>query len=103
MPRGACYNLHADLKYYHPTGMDYIIPEDEDISYQMTVKNKRYEATYFQWATDDSGNVEWYPEKNRPEDLIKRSVWFMMGERYGEYRILMYYDNEYNQANGEDL
>lgn len=83
--------------------MDYIIPEDEDISYQMTVKDKRYEATYFQWATDDTGNVEWNPEKNRPEDLVKRSVWFVIGEQYGEYRILMYYDNEYNQANGEDL
>lgn len=95
--------FNTNLKYYHLTGMDYIIPEDEDISYQMTVKNKRYEATYFQWATDDSGNVEWNPEKNRPEDLVKRSVWFVIGEQYGEYRILMYYDNGYNQANGEDL
>ena len=24
-------------------------------------------------------------------------------ERYGEYRILMFYDNCYNKANGEDL
>lgn len=91
------------LKYYRPTEKDYTIPEDEDISYQMTVKNKRYEAAYYQWATDDSGNVEWNPEKNRPEDLVKRAVWFMIGEQYGEYRILMYYDNGYNQANGEDL
>lgn len=95
--------FNTNLKYYHPTGMDYIIPEDEDISYQMTVKNKRYEAAYYQWPTDDSGNVEWNLEKNPAEDFAKRSVWFMIDERYGEYRILMYYDNEYNHANGEDL
>ena len=34
---------------------------------------------------------------------LNRQVWFMIDERYGEYRILMYYDNCYNQANGEDL
>lgn len=95
--------FNANLKYYHPTGMDYIIPEDEDISYQMTVKNKRYEATYFQWMIDDSDKGEWNSEVNRPEDVVKRMVWFMIDERYGEYRILMYYDNGYNRANGEDL
>lgn len=95
--------FNTNLKYYHPTGMDYIIPEDEDISYQMTVKNKRYEATYFQWMIDDSDKGEWNSEVNRPEDVVKRMVWFMIDEHYGEYRILMYYDNGYNQANGEDL
>lgn len=36
--------------------------------------------------------------------LIKRSVWFMIGnEGYDKYKILMYYDNGYNQASGEDL
>ena len=35
--------------------------------------------------------------------LLKKSVWFMISESFGEYRILMYYDNEYNRANGEDL
>lgn len=95
--------FNTNLKYYHPTGMDYIIPEDEDISYQMTVKNKRYEATYFQWMIDDSDKGEWNSEVNRPEDVVKRMVWFMIDEHYGEYRILMYYDNEYNHANGEDL
>ncbi len=37
-------------------------------------------------------------------DLIsKKSVWFMISELYGKYVIIMYYDNEYNRANGEDL
>ena len=33
----------------------------------------------------------------------KKSVWFMISESYGKYSITMYYDNEYNHANGEDL
>jgi hypothetical protein len=27
----------------------------------------------------------------------------MIGEQYGRYKILMYYDNVCNQANGDDL
>ena len=35
---------------------------------------------------------------------LKKKVWFMINERsYGKYAIVMFYDNEYNQANGEDL
>lgn len=37
------------------------------------------------------------------EDLSKRPVWFMISDYYGEYYITMFYDNEYNRANGEDL
>lgn len=33
----------------------------------------------------------------------KKAVWFSISESYGEYYISMYYDNEYNKANGEDL
>lgn len=37
-------------------------------------------------------------------DLItKKPVWFRIFESYGKYSISMYYDNEYNKANGEDL
>jgi len=35
---------------------------------------------------------------------LKKSVWFMIcKESYNEYTITMYYDNEYNRADGEDL
>jgi len=34
----------------------------------------------------------------------KKLVWFMINElHYGQYYITMFYDNEYNRANGEDL
>lgn len=37
------------------------------------------------------------------EEKRKNSVWFMISESYGMYSIVMYYDNEYNHASGEDL
>ena len=37
------------------------------------------------------------------EKISKKTVWFLIDNRYGEYGIIMYYDNEYNRANGEDL
>ena len=35
--------------------------------------------------------------------IFKKPVWFCISEHYGEYYITMYYDNEYNHADGEDL
>lgn len=35
--------------------------------------------------------------------IFKKPVWFRICEHYGKYYIAMYYDNEYNHANGEDL
>ena len=66
------------------------IADDEDISYQMTVNKKRYEATFLQKGED--GTVD-----------EKRSVWFTISQRFDGYCICMYYDNEYNQADGSDL
>lgn len=73
---------------------DYTIPEDEDISYQMSVKNKRYQAAYYQKSSD--GSLDGL-------ELLNRRVWFTIGEYFGRYKIILYYDNVYNQANGEDL
>ncbi len=33
----------------------------------------------------------------------KKSVWFMISELYGKYFITMFYDNEWNHSDGEDL
>lgn len=65
------------------------LSESEDISYEMTVNKKEYQATYAQLPADD--------------DLIKRLVWFTILERYGKYYIAIFYDNEFNRAQGEDL
>ena len=38
------------------------------------------------------------------EPITKKPVWFRIEEEsYGKYYIMMFYDNEYNHANGEDL
>ena len=109
----------------------YEIPEDENISYEMSVNDKRYQAAYCQMSPNDSIAVmqdikpilqEKYtkellnnPSKEIKEDIwktiylhmidlrSKRVVWFTIMEFYGEYYIGIYYDNVYNQANGEDL
>lgn len=113
---------------------DYQINENEDISIQMSLYNKRYEAAYYQVTETDkdtTGIQEWLYEKILKdygeekwdsmsdeerqsegismamewllEKVSKKSVWFMISEQYGRYSIIMYYDNEYNHSNGEDL
>lgn len=67
------------------------ISEDDDIRYNMSVKNKRYEATFFQKAESESANS------------FDKCVWFRISEVVGKYYIAMYYDNVLNEANGEDL
>ena len=37
------------------------------------------------------------------EAIYKNSVWFRIAQQYGKYYIVMYYDNEHNRSNGEDL
>ena len=66
------------------------IADDEDISYQMAVNKKRYEATFLQKGED--GTVD-----------EKRVVWFTIVQGSDGYKIAMFYDNEYNRADGSDL
>ena len=65
------------------------LSDRENISYEMTVHKKKYQAPYVQLPADD--------------DLTKRLVWFTISKFNGEYYIIMYYDNEFNRAHGEDL
>ena len=60
--------------------------EDEDISYGMTVLNKRYEASFT------------FKDKS-----IHGRVWYMIEEEYGKYGILMFYENLDNEADGDVL
>ena len=101
------------------------ISEDEDISYEMTVHKKRYEAIFYQktdtiavakmlmsalspkYTTEQLANpteeLQSEMVKLSIEYLMKRPVWFLISDFQGKYYITMYYDNEYNRANGEDL
>lgn len=62
------------------------IPEDERISYGMSLHNKRYEAVFY-----------------LKENITQGCVWFMISEAYGDYYIAIFYDNLNNRPNGEDL
>ena len=75
---------------YIPYFDEQTIADDEDISYQMTVNKKRYDAYFVQKGED--GTVD-----------EKREVWFIIGQYSGKYYIAMLYDNKYNQADGSDL
>lgn len=103
----------------------FIIPQDEDISYEMTVNNKRYEAVFYQKAVkydsltneldilrakDKLSEKEQEKVGDLLSEIIKESfselnklVWFMIQEDSGEYRIVIFYENVYNKANGNVL
>lgn len=113
---------------------DYTLSESEDISYEMSIHNKIYEAQFYQVPDMEKLDTlafqnqiknellkKYSPEQieNATEEitqeaenivirismemLLKKSVWFRICEFYGKYYINLYYDNEYNHANGEDL
>lgn len=107
---------------------DQTIPEGENISYEMLVHKKRYEAVFYQAPVEpDSLAVRMFLSSRYTEEQIehateelktemyskaldyllerklKKPVWFMISEHYGQYYICMYYDNEYNRASGDDL
>ena len=117
---------------------NYTLSDEENISYEMAVNKKNYDASFYQvpdfekidtLALQEELHNELlskYTEdelKNPSEEklkeiqaesikigmkicaklILKKSVWFRICGSYGEYFITMYYDNEYNHANGEDL
>ena len=86
-----CQQFSNNAKYI--SLKDYSIPENERISYEVLVHKKAYQAVFFQVLSD----------KDTDEEILNRQVWFTIDEQYGSYRIMMYYDNVYNQANGDDL
>lgn len=126
-----CEQFENNSKYMPPL-QNYAIPDNEDVSYEITVNKKRYEAVYYQKPAviDTIAIIEKvqsillskYTEEqltNPTEDMqseilklsteyvideyTQRPVWFMISDYYGKYYISMFYDNEYNRANGEEL
>ena len=119
-------------RYSDQNGFSEVIPEDERISYEMNVNKKIYEESFIQKtkgfddkSIEDLVNEQLKKEysdselQNPTEEILNRKfsltfmhklsiatkkiVWFRILESYGKYYIAMYYDNVYNQANGEDL
>ena len=126
-----CEQFKNNSKYCSFSEEDPKLKEDENISYEMTIHKKRYEAIFYQLpdttATNYSEEIQSLiyskytkeqlenPSEEISQDIYKmaaiyaldkaakKPVWFMISEHYGQYYITMFYDNEYNRANGEDL
>lgn len=81
------YQFEHNKKYLHIDGQK--IQQSEDVSYEMRIHNKVYDASFYQILSDEM------TEKNL--------VWYRINEYDGEYYISIFYDNLSNQANGEDL
>ena len=94
------YQQFCNNKKYVSSSFNQQLSDSENVSYEMTVNKKRYEAAFYQQnlATGTRETTD-----NDVLDYFKRTVWFTIKEFYGEYYISMFYDNEYNKANGEDL
>ena len=73
-----------NIKYRLANGQR--LKESDDVSYDMLVHNKRYEAGF-----------------SLKDDSIHGFVWYMIISQYGEYSIAMFYENLDNAANGDDL
>lgn len=68
---------------YTPAKESQTIDENEDISYEISVNDKQYEAVFL---SETGGNV-----------------WFMIGTYEMDYFIVMFYESPKNEANGSDL
>ena len=130
-----CRQFANNPKYFSMQD-DQTIPEDEDISYEISAHEKRYEAVFFQKPDSAAIAADSVALKKRFETILlskyteeqlenpteeiqsefaklvweygvevldKKRVWFIISELRGEYYITMFYENEYNRANGEDL
>ena len=104
-----CEQFVNNSKYSSLPLEEYMIP-DEAVFYQKTDETfmaKQIEAAFPQYTKEQLAN----PSEELRAEIVnfvtqyisKKAVWFMINERLGKYCITMYYDNEYNNANGEDL
>ena len=112
----------------------YTLSDDVDISYEMAINNKNFDALYYQSVNTEKVDstallnsvkeellskytkeqLENPTEEIKTEIMMaalktgmglieKKPVWFRICRYVNEYYITMFYDNEYNHADGEDL
>lgn len=116
---------YDNVEKYNPA-----IDESEDINYEMSAHNKEYEAHFYQKSRIEGDSIKWKEQfklsllKEVPNATVENieAYWKVMFEfgkltgksskhvwvkicrnHYDSYNILIFYDNEYNKPNGEDL
>ena len=127
------YQFQNNPKYMPSSfDKDCLIPENEDIGYEIRINNKRYETVFYQMPQKidtlammsrmkaevsskytqeqiDNPTKEILKDLTLAgidymiEDCVKRPVWFIIKPLGNEFYIALFYDNELNAANGEDL
>ncbi len=127
-----CRQFAKNEKYF-PLNENPEILESEMIGYEMLVNKRRYESAYFQSPVKlselseeennkilsemgfDKDTVDSLSDSEKKEfnntfvDYMtekywsKKMVWFIINDEGLKYRIVIFYDNEYNHADGEDL
>ena len=127
-----CRQFAKNEKYF-PLNENPEILESEMIGYEMLVNKRRYESAYFQSPVKlselseeennkilsemgfDKDTVDGLSDSEKKEfdntfvDYMtekywsKKMVWFIINDEGLKYRIVIFYDNEYNHADGEDL
>lgn len=116
-----CHQFECNSKYIRLSNEEYTIPSDENISYEMLVNKKQYQAVYLQHTPNktDSLYMELIQTPNLSAETIDamsalqtrvnrlevlhKLVWFTISKENAIYKLLLFYENEYNKANGEDL
>lgn len=108
------------------------LSDEEDISYEISVNSKQYQNVFIYPPMETLNNLKKsIEEADNPEEILQNEglalnddgeltyisrffwitkhaegkVWFTIGKGvdYGKYCILIYYENEKNKPNGEDL
>lgn len=117
---------YDNVEKYNPA-----IDESEDINYEMSMNHKEYRACFYQKSRIEVDNIKLKEQfklsflKECPNASLKdienfwktsvlaykifneeilKPVWFKIyRNHYNSYSILIFYDNENNKPNGEDL
>jgi hypothetical protein len=102
------------------------ITDNENIEYEILIRNKRYIATYYQnlknresylkelteilektmrneISRERAAKLEEEIHKKLYFSFYDRRVWFTIMPIEGTYKVLIYYDNVHNMPKGEDL
>lgn len=97
---------------------NHLIPDEEDISYEMDIHNKNYDASYWVKPTPTDEVIEELKKATKEMseeeaslyvvkkyfEMMNGVVWFRIFEDgIDKYNIAIYYDNLLNKSNGEDL
>ena len=117
-----CRQFNSNNKYFPQSKVEnYVIPNDESISYNMTMRGKRYDANFCQCLDTHlmySRNIHLLKMETEKESeeftsmiglfldyLAYNQVWFTIyKEDYKpKYRIVLYYENGKKQDLGKDL